>query len=72
MTIIEIKEMIITLLNYQDSEINHVIGNRFELSYSKSFQHIRICDMENQTVSCYEEVEESSLSLYNLLHMNHS
>ncbi|MFE7084193.1 hypothetical protein [Priestia megaterium] len=68
MTIIEIQEIIMTLLTYQDSEINHLFKNRYELSYSKTFQHVRICDTKQQTISCYEEIEEASLALFHLLH----
>lgn len=72
MTITEIKEMITNLLYYEDSEISHVIADRFKISYSKPLQSFQIYDIKSKKMIVYQEVELASLALYNLLYPNKS
>ncbi|MFE7084325.1 hypothetical protein [Priestia megaterium] len=67
MTLTEIKEMVATLFMYEDSDIQHIIANRFELRYLQSLHQFQIFDYKNDYVDYYEEVEETSLALYNML-----
>jgi len=70
MTIIKIKEMLETLLQYKDSEITHTIcsGNHtFSLSYSKELQTFQVKNVETGHIECFTDVETTSLALYRII-----
>ncbi|MCM3768961.1 hypothetical protein AB3N02_27805 [Priestia aryabhattai] len=66
MTIIKIKEMLETLLQYEDSEITHTIcsvNNTFSLSYSKELQTFQLKNVETGHIERFTDVETTSLAL---------
>ncbi|WP_280161075.1 hypothetical protein P5491_027065 (plasmid) [Priestia megaterium] len=73
MTIIKIKEMLETLLQYEDSEITHTIcsvNNTFSLSYSKERQAFQMKNIETGNIENYTDIEDISLTLYNIINAN--
>ncbi|WP_374989606.1 hypothetical protein Q5794_31110 (plasmid) [Priestia megaterium] len=72
MTIIKIKEMLETLLRYEDSEITHTLcsGNHtFSLSYSKELQTFQLKNVETGHIEHFRGVETTSLALYRIISM---
>lgn len=68
MNLTEIKHMIANLVNYKDSDITHTLANRFTLSYSEQLNSFQICDIENDIIYRYEELETAALALFNMIH----
>ncbi|NGY86764.1 hypothetical protein F6Y05_19630 [Bacillus megaterium] len=62
MNLTEIKHMITNLVNYKDSDITHTLANRFTLSYSEQLNSFQICDIENDIIYRYEELETARVS----------
>jgi len=70
MTIIKIKEMLETLLRYEDSEITHTIcskNNTFSLSYSKELKNFQVKNIETGHIEHFPDVETTSLALYRII-----
>ncbi|MEJ9227151.1 hypothetical protein [Priestia aryabhattai] len=70
MTIIKIKEMLETLLQYEDSEITHTIcskNNTFSLSYSKELKNFQVKNIETGHIEYFPDVEAISLALYRII-----
>jgi uncharacterized protein YkuJ len=70
MTIIKIKEMLETLLRYEDSEITHAFyggNNTFSLSYSKKLQAFQLKNVETGDIEHFSDVETTSLALYRII-----
>jgi len=70
MTIIKIKEMLETLLQYEDSEIIHTIysvHNTFSLSYSKELKTFQLRNVETGEVERFTDVETISIALYKII-----
>ncbi|WP_280157729.1 hypothetical protein P5616_027125 (plasmid) [Priestia aryabhattai] len=70
MTIIKIKEMLETLLQYADSEITHIIcskNNTFSLSYSKELKNFQLKNIETGHIEHFPDVEVTSLALYKII-----
>ena len=66
MTIIKIKEMLETLLRYEDSEITHTIcskNNTFSLSYSKELKNFQVKNVETGYIEYFPDVETTSIAL---------
>ncbi|MFF2445387.1 hypothetical protein [Priestia megaterium] len=66
MTIIKIKEMLETLLQYEDSEITHTIcseDNTFSLSYSKELRNFQVENVETGYIEHFPDVETTSIAL---------
>ncbi|MCJ7988331.1 hypothetical protein MUB15_01925 [Priestia sp. OVS21] len=63
MTIIKIKEMLETLLRYEDSEITHT----FSLSYSKELKNFQVKNIETGHIEYFPDVETTSLALYRII-----
>ncbi|MEJ9306902.1 hypothetical protein ABEW33_02370 [Priestia megaterium] len=70
MTIIKIKEMLETLLQYEDSEITHTVCNvntTFSLSYSKELKNFQVKNVETGYIEHFPDVETTSLALYKII-----
>jgi hypothetical protein len=70
MTIIKIKEMLETLLQYEDSEITHTIcseDNTFSLSYSKELRNFQVKNVETGYIEHFPDVETTSIALYRII-----
>ncbi|MBU8590109.1 hypothetical protein Q8G31_25090 [Priestia megaterium] len=70
MTIIKIKEMLETLLQYEDSEITHTIcseDNTFSLSYSKELRNFQVENVETGYIEHFPDVETTSIALYRII-----
>ncbi|WP_427127431.1 hypothetical protein ACQCPQ_26455 (plasmid) [Priestia megaterium] len=70
MTIIKIKEMLETLLRYEDSEIIHTFcsGNHtFSLNYSKELQNFQLKNVETGHIEHFPDMETTSLALYRII-----
>ncbi|CAH0308319.1 MULTISPECIES: hypothetical protein [Priestia] len=70
MTIIKIKEMLETLLRYEDSEITHTFcsgNNTFSLSYSKELKNFQVKNIETGHIEHFPDVETTSLALYRII-----
>ncbi|MDM8148594.1 hypothetical protein SAMN04487776_13214 [Priestia megaterium] len=70
MTIIKIKEMLETLLQYEDSEITHTIcseDNTFSLSYSKELRNFQVKNVETGYIEHFPDVETASIALYRII-----
>jgi hypothetical protein len=70
MTITKIKDMLETLLYYEDSEITHTIrsiNNTFSLSYSKELQTFQVKKIETGHIESYRDVETTSVALYRII-----
>ena len=70
MTIIKIKEMLETLLRYEDSEITHTIcskNNTFSLSYSKELKNFQVKNIETGHIEHFPDEETTSLALYRII-----
>ncbi|WP_374989492.1 hypothetical protein Q5794_29620 (plasmid) [Priestia megaterium] len=70
MTIIKIKEMLETLLRYEDSEITHTFcseDNTFSLSYSKELKNFQVKNVEIGYIEHFPDVETTSIALYRII-----
>ena len=70
MTIIKIKEMLETLLQYEDSEITHTIcsgHHTFSLSYSKELKNFQLRNVETGDIEHFTDVETTSIALYKII-----
>ncbi|MDC0704768.1 MULTISPECIES: hypothetical protein [Priestia] len=70
MTIIKIKEMLETLLRYEDSEITHTFcseNHTFSLSYSKELKNFQVKNIETGHIEYFPDVETTSLALYRII-----
>ncbi|MGZ0879949.1 hypothetical protein ACWZQY_028810 [Priestia megaterium] len=70
MTIIKIKEMLETLLQYKDSEIIHTICNvnhTFSLSYSKELKNFQVKNVETGYIEHFPDIETTSIALYRII-----
>ncbi|WP_341285319.1 hypothetical protein [Priestia megaterium] len=70
MTIIKIKEMLETLLRYEDSEITHTIyseNTTFSLSYSKELKNFQLKNVETGYIEHFPDVETTSIALYRII-----
>ncbi|MFK7681935.1 hypothetical protein [Priestia megaterium] len=70
MTIIKIKEMLETLLRYEDSDITHTFcseNHTFSLSYSKKLKNFQIKNIETGHIEHFPDEETTSLALYRII-----
>jgi hypothetical protein len=70
MTIIKIKKMLETLLQYEDSEIIHTIysvHNTFSLSYSKELKTFQLRNVETGEIERFTDAETTSKALYKII-----
>ena len=70
MTIIKIKKMLETLLQYKDSEIIHTIHsvhNTFSLSYSKELKTFQLRNVETGEIERFTDTETTSKALYKII-----
>jgi hypothetical protein len=70
MTIIKIKKMLETLLQYEDSEIIHTIysvNNTFSLSYSKELKTFQLRNVETGEIERFTDTETTSKALYKII-----
>ena len=70
MTIIKIKEMLETLLRYEDSEMTHTIcskNNTFSLSYSKELKNFQVKNIETGHIEHFPDMETTSLAWYRII-----
>ncbi|UYT88891.1 hypothetical protein [Priestia megaterium] len=70
MTIIKIKKMLETLLQYEDSEIIHTIysvHNTFPLSYSKELKTFQLRNVETGEIERFTDAETTSIALYKII-----
>ncbi|MCM3769001.1 MULTISPECIES: hypothetical protein [Priestia] len=65
MTIIKIKEMLETLLRYEDSEITHTFrngNNTLSLSYSKELKNFQVKNIETGHIEHFPDVETTLIT----------
>ncbi|AXI28666.1 hypothetical protein H7K20_27750 [Priestia aryabhattai] len=70
MTIIKIKEMLETLLRYEDSDIIHTFcseNHTFSLSYSKKLKNFQVKNIETGHIEHFPDEETTSLALYRII-----
>ncbi|MFQ6391647.1 hypothetical protein ACLNAR_28245 [Priestia aryabhattai] len=70
MTIIKIKEMLETLLRYEDSDITHTFcseNHTFSLSYSKKLKNFQVKNIETGHIKHFPDEETTSLALYRII-----
>ncbi|MEM4997230.1 hypothetical protein WKH56_32065 [Priestia sp. SB1] len=67
MNIIEIKKMLRTLIQYENTTITHVIPELIELVYSKGTQSFHLTTLADGIVSPYYDIESASEALYIIL-----
>ncbi|MED3932905.1 hypothetical protein ABEY43_29280 [Priestia megaterium] len=67
MSITEIKKMLSTLIQYEDSTITHVIPGLIELVYSKGSQSFQLTTLVDGNVSPYDDIDSASKALYIIL-----
>ena len=67
MSITEIKKMLRTLIQYEDSTITHVIPGLIELVYSKRSQGFQLTTLVDGNVSPYNDIDSASEALYIIL-----
>ncbi|MET3690394.1 hypothetical protein ABIC37_005996 [Priestia megaterium] len=70
MTIIKIKEMLETLLRYEDSDITHTFcseNHTFSLSYSKKLKNFQVKNIEKGHIEHFPDEETTSLALYRII-----
>ncbi|MBX9969779.1 hypothetical protein ACFW1J_25310 [Priestia aryabhattai] len=67
MSITEIKKMLSTLIQYEDSTITHVIPGLVELVYSKGSQSFQLTTLVDGNVSPYGDIDSASEALYTIL-----
>ncbi|MDC0706411.1 MULTISPECIES: hypothetical protein [Priestia] len=67
MSITEIKKMLRTLIQYEDSTITHVILGLIELVYSKGTQSFQLTTLIDGNMSPYDDIDSASEALYIIL-----
>lgn len=67
MSITEIKKMLRTLIQYEDSTITHVIPGLIELVYSKGSQNFQLTTLVNGNILPYGDIDSASEALYTIL-----
>ncbi|MHA2960142.1 hypothetical protein [Priestia megaterium] len=67
MSITEIKKMLSTLIQYEDSTITHVIPGLIELVYSKGTQSFQLTTLVDGHISPYYDINSASEALYIIL-----
>ncbi|MBK0008759.1 MULTISPECIES: hypothetical protein [Priestia] len=67
MSITEIKKMLSTLIQYEDSIITHVIPGLIELVYSKGTQSFQLTTLIDGNMSPYDDIDSASEALYIIL-----
>ncbi|MGG0343674.1 hypothetical protein ABEY50_26890 [Priestia megaterium] len=67
MSITEIKKMLSTLIQYEDSTITHVIPGLIELVYSKGTQSFQFTTLVDGNMSPYDDIDSASEALYIIL-----
>lgn len=67
MSITEIKKMLSTLIQYEDSIITHVIPGLSELVYSKGTQSFQLTTLIDGNMSPYDDIDSASEALYIIL-----
>ncbi|RAS77484.1 hypothetical protein [Priestia endophytica] len=69
MSLIEIKEMLNTLIDYEDSSITHTIPNLVKLWYCKASKTFQIATVPVGKVSSYHDIETACDALYIILNL---
>lgn len=69
MSITEIKKMLSTLIQYEDSTITHVIPGLIELVYSKGTQSFQLTTLIDGNMSPYDDIDSASEALYIILNL---
>ncbi|MFE3898532.1 MULTISPECIES: hypothetical protein [unclassified Priestia] len=70
MTIIKIKEMLETLLRYENSDITHTFcseNHTFSLSYSKKLKNFQVKNIETGHIEHFPDEETTYLALYRII-----
>ncbi|MEH7590125.1 hypothetical protein V7247_25625 [Priestia megaterium] len=67
MSITEIKKMLSTLIQYEDSIITHVIPGLIERVYSKGTQSFQLTTLIDGNMSPYDDIDSASEALYIIL-----
>ena len=67
MNIIEIKKMLRTLIQYENTNITHVIPGLIELVYSKGTQSFQLTTLADGIISPYYNIEIASEALYMII-----
>ena len=67
MSITEIKKMLSTLIQYEDSIITHVIPGLIELVYSKGTQSFQLTTLIDGNMSPYDDIDSALEALYIIL-----
>ncbi|MFE0301425.1 hypothetical protein CN367_01205 [Priestia megaterium] len=67
MNITEIKEMLRTLIEYEDSTITHTIPNLIELLYCKASQTFQINLLPDGKIFTYYDIDTAGDALYLIL-----
>ena len=67
MNITEIKKMLRTLIQYEDSTITHVVPGLIELIYSKGTQSFQLTTLVDGNMSPYDDIDSASEALYIIL-----
>ena len=66
MNITEIKKMLCTLIEYEDSTITHTIPDLIELLYCKASQTFQITTLADGNVSLYDDIDTACDALYTI------
>ncbi|WP_182007467.1 hypothetical protein [Priestia aryabhattai] len=67
MSITEIKKMLSTLVQYEDSIITHVVPGLIELVYSKGTQSFQLTTLIDGNISPYDDIDSALEALYIIL-----
>ncbi|WP_129709716.1 hypothetical protein [Priestia megaterium] len=67
MSITKIKEMLHTLIEYEDSTITHTIPDLIELLYCRASQTFQITTFLDDRVSTYYDIDTACDALYLIL-----
>lgn len=67
MSITEIKKMLSTLIQYEDSIITHVVPGLIELVYSKGAQSFQLTTLIDGNMSPYDDIDSALEALYIIL-----
>ncbi|MFQ6386383.1 hypothetical protein ACLNAR_01215 [Priestia aryabhattai] len=67
MSITEIKKMLSTLIQYEDSIITHVVPGLIELVYSKGTQSFQLTTLIDGNMSPYDDIDSALEALYIIL-----
>jgi len=66
MSITDIKKMLNTLIEYEDSTITHTMPGLMELVYSKASQTFQITTLADGNVSLYDDIDTACDALYTI------